>query len=485
MVPPAEAKRERRTHRKSRLGCQSCKQRKIKCDESRPNCCNCIRREIECVFPARSPKKDVGERAPRSELAPECNSQAATQSQLVSSQFSPIQNENTFYGTLRFVPYREFHGGESKFPNVHCESEAPFDPSTRHSQTRGAQDFQAISERVSCLENTINLLKTTPYEPTSVLTYADMALLHHYFYMPDDSSVKEELLQAGFRYPHLLHLILAFAALHWSRQEPQQKSDLVAQAERHHVIGMQGATKLLSDAEEDSMAIVYKSAILIGLYNLALGPQPGEYVGFSDHDGGASFLVFLRGVRIIGEKNEEATQSPAPATPKTAPLVPKHYVIDMFIPDQLPCANVGHAGYFEDLRCLARASPNDPLGSASRDTSIYLTAIDQLEPFFEEIYGSQTSSSQTKTATPYSRMAFGWLYRVSGEFINRLQEKAPLALAIFACFAVVLKKLETGWVVEGWPEHIMSGVWKFLWPESRGLVWWPMLEMGLELPIGH
>jgi hypothetical protein len=122
-----------------------------------------------------------------------------------------------------------------------------------------------MSERVSCRENTINPPKTTSYEPTSVLTYADMALLYHYFYMPNDSSEKEELIQAGFRYPHLLHLILGFAALHWSHQEPQQKSDLVAQAERHHVIGMQGATKLLSHAEEDSMALVYKSAILIGL----------------------------------------------------------------------------------------------------------------------------------------------------------------------------------------------------------------------------
>ncbi|KAL5331116.1 hypothetical protein ACEPPN_000645 [Leptodophora sp. 'Broadleaf-Isolate-01'] len=203
--------------------------------------------------------------------------------------------------------------------------------------------------------------------------------------MPDDSSQKEELLQAGFRYPHLLHLILGLAALLWSRQEPQQKSDLVAQAKQHHVIGMQGVTKLLSHAEEDSMALVYKNAILIGLYNLALGPQLGEYVGFSDHDGVASFLVFLRGVRIVREKNEEATQSAAAATlatPKAALLVPKRDGIDMFTPDQLPCANVGYAGYFESLRCLARASSNDPLGSASRDTSIYLAAIDQLEPFF-------------------------------------------------------------------------------------------------------
>ena len=248
---------------------------------------------------------------------------------------------------------------------------------------------------------------------------------------------------------------------------------------------MQVATTLLSRAADDGTAAVYKSAILIGLYNLALGPQPGEYLGFSDHDGVSSFLVFLRGVRTISENNDVATQTGVAAMPATSTEVPLHCTsndIDLLVPDQLPRANAGHAKYLKKLRCLARAPPNDPLGLVSRDTSIYLAAIDELEPFLEEIYGAQTSSSQAKTATPYSRMAFGWLYRASGGFINRLQEKAPLALAIFAGFALVLKRLETGWVVEGWPEHMMSGVWKFLGPESRELVSWPMQEMGLRLP---
>ena len=64
--------------------------------------------------------------------------------------------------------------------------------------------------------------------------------------------------------------------------------------------------------------------------------------------------------------------------------------------------------------------------------------------------------------------------------MNRLQEKAPLALAIFACFAVVLKKLETVWFVEGWPEHIMFGVWKFLRPDFKDLIRWPIQELELD-----
>ncbi|KAL2107448.1 hypothetical protein VUR80DRAFT_5189 [Thermomyces stellatus] len=40
----------RRAHRKSRLGCRVCKQRHIKCDESKPSCLNCLAVERRCSF---------------------------------------------------------------------------------------------------------------------------------------------------------------------------------------------------------------------------------------------------------------------------------------------------------------------------------------------------------------------------------------------------------------------------------------------------
>lgn len=40
----------RRTHRKSRFGCRVCKQRHIKCDESKPACLNCLAVDRRCSF---------------------------------------------------------------------------------------------------------------------------------------------------------------------------------------------------------------------------------------------------------------------------------------------------------------------------------------------------------------------------------------------------------------------------------------------------
>ncbi|OJJ05884.1 hypothetical protein ASPVEDRAFT_138581 [Aspergillus versicolor CBS 583.65] len=66
-------KRHRIRHRKSRLGCFSCKSRRVKCDEVRPVCGSCSSREEQCVFPdtpAASPKPIGSSRERRYPLRP-------------------------------------------------------------------------------------------------------------------------------------------------------------------------------------------------------------------------------------------------------------------------------------------------------------------------------------------------------------------------------------------------------------------------------
>ncbi|KAK0502873.1 hypothetical protein EDD18DRAFT_609777 [Armillaria luteobubalina] len=47
-----------RHHHKTRTGCKTCKQRKVKCDEELPMCKNCTRRGIECVWISGTPQLD-------------------------------------------------------------------------------------------------------------------------------------------------------------------------------------------------------------------------------------------------------------------------------------------------------------------------------------------------------------------------------------------------------------------------------------------
>ncbi|GAM86969.1 hypothetical protein ANO11243_049900 [Dothideomycetidae sp. 11243] len=55
--------KSRKSHTKSRSGCNRCKQRRIKCDERRPDCATCLRRGLICVYEQQprpvTPRPDV------------------------------------------------------------------------------------------------------------------------------------------------------------------------------------------------------------------------------------------------------------------------------------------------------------------------------------------------------------------------------------------------------------------------------------------
>ncbi|KAH8805272.1 hypothetical protein F5884DRAFT_443481 [Xylogone sp. PMI_703] len=46
----------RRPHQKTRTGCISCKQRRIKCDELKPSCRYCTKRSYECIYRSANPR---------------------------------------------------------------------------------------------------------------------------------------------------------------------------------------------------------------------------------------------------------------------------------------------------------------------------------------------------------------------------------------------------------------------------------------------
>ncbi|KKK22566.1 hypothetical protein ARAM_007029 [Aspergillus rambellii] len=53
--PEARTYHSRRPHRKSRAGCAKCKQRRVKCDETRPHCRKCQKLGIDCTYEAILP----------------------------------------------------------------------------------------------------------------------------------------------------------------------------------------------------------------------------------------------------------------------------------------------------------------------------------------------------------------------------------------------------------------------------------------------
>lgn len=105
-----------------------------------------------------------------------------------------------------------------------------------------------------------------------------------------------------------------------------------------------------------------------------------------------------------------------------------------------------------------------------------LAALEAIVPASEAMWG-RTRGEPLEAAQETS--VYGWLYRLGDEYIRYLQGKEQIALVVFAHFALLLKELEVFWFMEGWAEHIITGVDQFLDKEHRRWLEWPKEQVGL------
>ncbi|KAF7861557.1 hypothetical protein EAF04_008119 [Stromatinia cepivora] len=178
----------RRRHQKSRTGCMTCKQKKIKCDELKPACQYCTLRSIQCTYAlpkSSSPNPNLGSRTPNGQITDSLR--VSTPS--VSSPF--ISTPSTSATPLALSPCH---------PAV------------------GAQ--WSLSD--------LELLHF--YTVSTSLTFSNVAARRHVW--------QYVVPQIAFSHDFLLHGLLALAALHLSRISPERKDSLWASALTHHAIAL-------------------------------------------------------------------------------------------------------------------------------------------------------------------------------------------------------------------------------------------------------
>ncbi|KAH9223824.1 hypothetical protein DL95DRAFT_351206 [Leptodontidium sp. 2 PMI_412] len=173
--------RPRRIHAKSRKGCQNCKRRRIKCDESKPRCLQCTDRDIPCNF-ADSPS---------------------------SHQSSGDQ------------PAREFQTRQKN--KSHLETRNP--RSTVQSHVPTTEEIQLYLATTIETQQLPNDTQCTTFE-----------LLNHFFGITDPSIGSPECqkvlqnhgLELSRGAPYLLHAILAFSGSHLNFLHPHEKKYEIA-----------------------------------------------------------------------------------------------------------------------------------------------------------------------------------------------------------------------------------------------------------------
>jgi hypothetical protein len=257
-------------------------------------------------------------------------------------------------------------------------------------------------------------------------------------------------------HPHVLHFMFALTALQLARCRVDRQEEYIMTADHHYELALTSVTNALADINADNREAILLSVQLVCFVTWARGPQPGEYLAFSKH-GKSDWLVMFRGVRTALESSGEHSFSKrqgATVQIKNRPLPPTNEPRD----------------YIFQLSELREHVSAISLPSESEENVL---SVDVLQQCYSNRYGGVDSEYH---------VAFGWLYRMSDDFIDRLQRRDSLPLVIYAHFVVLLHDMERFWYMEGWTHHVMKGIYEALGSGDNPWIRWPMAKVGWIAP---
>lgn len=267
--------------------------------------------------------------------------------------------------------------------------------------------------------------------------------------------------QMGFADHYILQLILAMSAHHLARQQPERQLFLRSLAEEYHDAALQTVSSILPSLDASNCEPLYLSAILISTLFFARGPAPGDYLMISDR-GVSEWLIMNRGTRSIMEM-QKADLFSGKLSGMFRTAAGKLRVA--FATGPVPHINQHVTNLRQFLVSLAVSDPN-----ASTYVETFDRAIWSLHPILEGVKAGDQSD--------LSVFLFSWLYCLEESFIVCLHEHQPIALIIMAYFVVMVHAIQNYWFMEGWPDHIMTGIFRFLPDEYKPWIQWPAEQIG-------
>ncbi|PYI00328.1 hypothetical protein BO78DRAFT_402139 [Aspergillus sclerotiicarbonarius CBS 121057] len=404
--------RSRRSHNKSRSGCQNCKKRRIKCDEKKPHCTNCVRHSIECDF---------------------TNPASA-------SSTPPASTRRFRFRQSKYQPESRASSSKDSTPDV-SQNDPP-------STSTGVQCDLAASS------------------VAGGISFADLKLYHHYVTATYKTLADEEtdihrvwpdhVPQWGIAFPSIMHLVLALSALHLAHEDPASRTQYIAQADDHFTFGVRSVTAVLCLLNAENCQLIYMAAALICLVYFGRGPRPGEFLVFS-HRGQSEWLVLLRGVRSILKEH--------PGRVFTGVLAP--------IPDErIGSVRAGlQAELDEHLHRVGqvRAFVQSRVSEDSLQ-AVLNTALDDLLAGFEEVYKIRSAG---KDGINLLHIVVGWVYRLPESMISLLEQRDSSALVMFGHWSILLVYMRSSWLMRGWDAHVLEGARACLSERDRHWLEWP------------
>lgn len=313
--------------------------------------------------------------------------------------------------------------------------------------------------------------------PTALFDIFDLELLHHFFThvsqtLAEDGTSpikwREQLPSTVFSSPVSLHALLGVSALHLARNDKHRRLQCLERADQHHELTLRPLIYELNHLGNENANGIFVAASFLCYYHFSLGPQPGQYLVFSEQ-GAGKLIWLLRGIKAILKKVSPFSEA-RPVNPN-----------EVSVPELSP----GSRNTSQHLR-PARLQYHEPLSrlrsfvsvlEAEEQTMVkYSTALERLTACFENANNMALSPDDIQARI---RAVMKWLYGLEDGYLQALQKKRPVALVILAHFAVLLHEVRQMWCMEGWGTHVMHGVKLHLDTRYADWILWPAqtLEM--------
>lgn len=260
-------------------------------------------------------------------------------------------------------------------------------------------------------------------------------------------------------------MVYEFAALSFARvQPPERKEHYRSLAAHYSTLGLHKVTEMLPRIDAQNCHAVYTAAVFACINTFARGPQPGDYLLFSEN-GAPEWLPLLRGVRTLIDMIGEHTVASGPQGDRPVDLSPKASEPGTTA-FSLRCTRLEWTGQFERLSEMVNVS------AGTTDAAVNAKALEQLRMCYWATYGGADGEYQ---GDANHQNLFIWPYQLEDEFTDALQGRDQAALVILAHFAVLLKVFGFSiWFLQGWSEHLLDGAQKFLDEHHRAWVKWPV-----------
>ncbi|CEL09774.1 hypothetical protein ASPCAL12903 [Aspergillus calidoustus] len=253
----------RRSHKKSRKGCDQCKRRRVKCDEEDP-CRNCSRRGMDCTFEHRTSATPPTERTPQ-----------------IGTILSDVRGRM-----------------------LASSHDAP----TSISRPPSGDPFRAFNDR----------LATGTWFPQE-WTSQDPELMHHYTLHTSKTLARRPEMQEAWQatipeiaygYEFLMHGILGLSALHLSYLKPEKYSHYLANAGFHMSLGLRSYRRILMAPSQENCFALFCFSGLIMVYIYASPMDPLESHSAAGLDSIFELFGLCRGTLVLRPFFDHIQQSP-------------------------------------------------------------------------------------------------------------------------------------------------------------------------------